>query len=161
MASESKPIKYTRVTIAKFEWHYLKIRLYLDPPTQPLSLIHSSTLRTLITRALTEAFGVVRSGIHVDVLDWPNDDFIPDSSRINTSDSFIKPEKREPNVGIIRVPREDLTTLWGALTLFNTKLEIAHGVKKDLRFDVLHNSPFLIALVADSRSWTRNLLTTG
>ncbi|CAG8657965.1 8118_t:CDS:2 [Ambispora leptoticha] len=145
-------IKYTNITFTKPEWHYLRIRVYLDPPTNPIPRISSLTLRTLITKALTEIFGVVKSGIHVDVLDWPSDDENIDSTSITNT-------KKEINGGIIRVPTEDLTTFWSALTLYSTTLDVGSSdTKKELRFEVLNNSPYLMGLVADSRAWTRQLL---
>ena len=54
----------------------------------PLPPISSLSLRTLFTRALTNSFGIIGSGTHIDILDW--------NGEIDNSDY----------VGIIRVPKE-------------------------------------------------------
>ncbi|CAG8548093.1 7520_t:CDS:2 [Ambispora gerdemannii] len=124
-----------------------------NPPTNPIPRISSLTLRTLITKAITEIFGVVKSGIHVDVLDWPSDDEI--FEEFNSTSNTLK---KEINDGIIRVPTGDLTTVWSALTLYSTTLDVGNSdIKKELRFEVLNSSPYLMGLVADSRAWGRQL----
>ncbi|RIA82024.1 hypothetical protein C1645_836013 [Glomus cerebriforme] len=151
------PKKLTKYTITTPEWHYLKIKLNFDPPTTPLPPVSSLSLRTLFTRALTESFGIVASGIHIDILDWNGE--VHDSNY----------------VGIIRVQKEDLTTLWSTLTLFSATLDILNDTSassvgtniedgndnsnlKEVNFQVLDNSPYLMGLINDSREWTKQLL---
>ncbi|CAG8493184.1 9538_t:CDS:2 [Dentiscutata heterogama] len=135
--------KYTRYTITTSEWHYLKIKINFDPPTDPLPTITSLALRSLISRSLSEAFGVIGSGIHVDILYWSGDD-----------------SQSEEYIGVIRVPREDLTTLWSSLTLFNAALDVGDQISKEINFEVLGNSAFLMGLCTDSREWTKKLLNS-
>ncbi|GBC05928.1 hypothetical protein RclHR1_06500010 [Rhizophagus clarus] len=123
----------------------------------PLPPVSSLSLRTLFTRALTELFGIAGSGIHIDILDW--------NGEIHGSDF----------VGIIRVQKENLTTLWSTLTLFNATLDTSidssasatdtniddgfdNSNLKEISFQVLDNSPYLMGLVNDSREWTKQLL---
>ncbi|CAG8599645.1 14793_t:CDS:2 [Gigaspora margarita] len=133
--------KYARYTITTSEWHYLKIKINFDPPTDPLPTITSLALRSLISRSLSEAFGVIGSGIHVDILYWSGDD-----------------HQSEEYIGVIRVPREDLTTLWSSLTLFTATLDVGNQMSKEINFEVLGNSAFLMGLCTDSRVWTKKLL---
>ncbi|CAB4424969.1 unnamed protein product [Rhizophagus irregularis] len=159
-STDTTPKKLTKYTITTPEWHYLKIKINFDPPTTPLPPVSSLSLRTLFTRALTELFGIVGSGIHIDILDW--------NGEIHDSDF----------VGIIRVQKENLTTLWSTLTLFNATLDTSTGAStsatgtniediddgtdnsnlKEISFQVLGNSPYLMGLINDSREWTNQLL---
>ncbi|CAG8486574.1 16232_t:CDS:2 [Acaulospora morrowiae] len=134
--------KYVKYTITTPEWHYLKIRINFDSPTKPLPIITPLMLRTLITKSLTEAFGIIGSGTHVDILNWDGEQESSDYS------------------GILRVPREDLSTLWSSLTLFNATLHVDNQNNKEIFFEVLCNSSFLMGLAVDSRDWTRRLLNS-
>ncbi|CAG8618036.1 11560_t:CDS:2 [Funneliformis caledonium] len=150
-----KSIKLTKYTITTPIWHYLKIKINFDPSTIPFPPISPLSLRTLFNRALTDSFGIIGSGIHIDILDW--------NGEIESSNY----------AGVIRVPKENMTTLWSALTLFSATLDIATGTSvstfdanleenninlKEISFQVLGNSPYLMGLINDSRDWTKQLL---
>lgn len=93
-----------------------------DTPTTTTTniVITSLTLRSLITKALADAFGIIGSGIHVDILYWngDNDQSISSSSNNSSSNSNnnnnidlnknIKVEEKEDYffVGIIKVAKE-------------------------------------------------------
>ncbi|CAG8434048.1 11311_t:CDS:2 [Scutellospora calospora] len=116
--------KYARYTITTSEWHYLKIKINFDPPADPLPIITSLALRSLISKSLSDVFGVIGSGVHVDILYWSGDD-----------------RQGEEYVGIIRVPRD-------SLTLFNATLDVGDQISKEINFEVLGNSAFLMDVVA-------------
>ncbi|CAG8797483.1 16717_t:CDS:2, partial [Racocetra persica] len=114
----SSTTKYTKYTITTSEWHYLKIKINFDPPSGALPTITSLALRSLISRSLSDVFGVIGSGVHVDILYWSGDD-----------------SQNEEYIGVIRVPREDLTTLWSSLTLFNATLDVGDQTSKEINFE--------------------------
>ncbi|CAI2177269.1 14594_t:CDS:2 [Funneliformis geosporum] len=152
---EKSSKKLTKYTITTPIWHYLKIKINFDPQTIPLPPISPLSLRTLFNHALTDSFGIIGSGIHIDILDW--------NGEIDNSNY----------VGIIRVPKENMTTLWSALTLFSATLDISTGISistvdanleenninlKGISFQVLGNSPYLMGLINDSREWSKKLM---
>ncbi|RHZ49582.1 hypothetical protein Glove_519g65 [Diversispora epigaea] len=154
--------KYVKYTITKPEWHYLKFKINFDPPINNNHPLPNIQLRTLITKSLTETFGTIGSGINVTILNWNGGEQKPE---VEMNEGELNEEKKEKNqksnsdpdyVGILRVHRKDLTTLWSALTLFSTTLDTDNN--KEIWFEILSNSSYLMGLVTDSRDWTRKII---
>ncbi|CAJ0834806.1 13088_t:CDS:2 [Entrophospora sp. SA101] len=76
-------------------------------------------------------------------------------------------------VGVIKVAKDDLTTLWNALTLFSATLNTSNNAilerseeskdseghyYKDISFGVIGSSSYLMGLSGDSRRWTKSFL---
>jgi hypothetical protein len=87
-----------------------------DPSTTTNIIITLSTIRSLITKALTDAFGIIGSGIQFDILYWNGD---KNQSIISNNNNIVDPSKKmeieeeEENeneddffVGIIKVAKE-------------------------------------------------------
>ncbi|CAJ0645709.1 13141_t:CDS:2 [Entrophospora sp. SA101] len=146
-SSQPKSAKFKKFTIANPRFHYLKIQINFDTPITTTNIVITSlTLRSLITKALADAFGIIGSGIHEE-------------------DYFF--------VGVIKVAKDDLTTLWNALTLFSATLNTSNNVilerseeskdseghyYKDISFGVIGSSSYLMGLSGDSRRWTKSFL---
>ncbi|CAH1763396.1 14832_t:CDS:2 [Entrophospora sp. SA101] len=146
-SSQPKSAKFKKFTIANPRFHYLKIQINFDTPITTTNIVITSlTLRSLITKALADAFGIIGSGIHEE-------------------DYFF--------VGVIKVAKDDLTTLWNALTLFSATLNTSNNAilerseeskdseghyYKDISFGVIGSSSYLMGLSGDSRRWTKSFL---
>ncbi|CAJ0645717.1 13148_t:CDS:2 [Entrophospora sp. SA101] len=95
------------------------------------------------------------------------------SSQQNLLASQLQPEEDYFFVGVIKVAKDDLTTLWNALTLFSATLNTSNNAilerseeskdseghyYKDISFGVIGSSSYLMGLSGDSRRWTKSFL---
>nr|CAG8506878.1 5594_t:CDS:2 [Entrophospora candida] len=152
-SSQPKSAKFKKFTIANPRFHYLKIQINFDTPITTTNIVITSlTLRSLITKALADAFGIIGSDLN-------------ENMKMEEEDYFF--------VGVIKVAKDDLTTLWNALTLFSATLNTSNNAilerseeskgseghyYKDISFGVIGSSSYLMGLSGDSRRWTKSFL---
>nr|CAG8585305.1 16035_t:CDS:2 [Entrophospora candida] len=135
-SSQPKSAKFKKFTIANPRFHYLKIQINFDTPITTTNIVITSlTLRSLITKALADAFGIIGSGIHVDIFDLTTlwNALTLFSATLNTSNNAILERSEE------------------------SKGSEGHYYK-DISFGVIGSSSYLMGLSGDSRRWTKSFL---